>query len=156
MTNIAALIGPAIAGALVATIGAADALYVDSASYVLSALGLVLLRRSSPFESRPPRPATSTRHDIAEGMRFVWRHRVLRSLTLVGFGNSFANGGVVGLVVVFGARALHLHTGDGRVAWLFVAVTAGGLAASLSVTRIARRLRIGVITLGGLTGGLVT
>ena len=45
---------------------------------------------------------------MREGLRFLWGHRLVRTLTLLGFGISFTGGAVTGLTVVYGVQALGL------------------------------------------------
>jgi MFS family permease len=75
------IVGPAIAGVLVATIGAAATIAIDAASFAVSAASLSLVRRTL----RAERPAEMPRilFDIKEGIGFVWRHLVLR--TMIGY-----------------------------------------------------------------------
>jgi len=75
------LIGAPIGGVLVATVGATNALWLNSASFLVSA-ALVAI-----FVPRPPKPATPDEpgHFLAEltdGLRFIWSQRLLRALTL--------------------------------------------------------------------------
>jgi MFS family permease len=75
------IVGPAIAGVLVATVGAAATIAIDAASFAVSAASLSLVRRTL----RAERPAEMPRIlvDIKEGIGFVWRHLVLR--TMIGY-----------------------------------------------------------------------
>ncbi|HEV2006802.1 MAG TPA: MFS transporter [Candidatus Limnocylindrales bacterium] len=70
------IVGPAIAGLLVGRIGAAPTLAIDAVSFGVSALSLALIRR--PLRRSERQPGTALRHEIAEGVRFVVRHPVLR------------------------------------------------------------------------------
>ena len=72
------IIGPAIAGLLVGRIGAAPTLAIDAASFAASALSLLLIRR--PLRSSTRRPGTSLVHEMAEGVRYITHHRVLRDV----------------------------------------------------------------------------
>lgn len=75
------IVGPAIAGILVAWIGAAPTLVVDAASFAVSAVSLTLVRR--PLRRAERRPPMSLRHEMAEGVRFILGHPVMRDL--IGF-----------------------------------------------------------------------
>lgn len=70
------IVGPAVAGVLVATIGAAETIALDAASFALSVVSLLFVRRAL----RAERPAEMPRiaSDIAEGIRFVRGHSLLR------------------------------------------------------------------------------
>lgn len=78
-------IGPPIGG-LIAGISAAAALGGSAGAYVLAAVVLALI--SGSFRPERTGPATRLRHDIAEGARYLNRHRLLRTLAiLVGISN---------------------------------------------------------------------
>jgi MFS family permease len=150
--------GPAVAGVLVATVGPAPALWADSASYLVSAVVLASIRRSfqhrpDPGDDPPPQRARF-RRDIAEGLRFLWRHPLVRPLTLTGFGNSLTGGAVIGLLVVYGVQALGLDRGDGRLGLLYTAGAAGSLVASLLLPRLGRRVGPTRLTPAALTTNL--
>ncbi len=67
------ILGPALAGILIAFIGAGPTLALDAASFLVSAASIVLIRR--PLRS-PAGPAaeTSLRGQMAEGLSFAWGH----------------------------------------------------------------------------------
>ncbi len=80
-SSLAEIGGPGLGGGLVQAIGGPLAILVDAASFVVSAISLLLIRRPEP--PRPPRTlATPIRLEIVEGLRLVLRHRVLVPLTL--------------------------------------------------------------------------
>ncbi len=80
-SSLAEIGGPGLGGGLVQAIGGPLAILVDAASFLVSAISLLLIRRPEP--PRPPRPsATPIRLEIVEGLRLVLRHRVLVPLTL--------------------------------------------------------------------------
>ncbi|GAB3553330.1 MFS transporter [Arthrobacter tumbae] len=70
--------GGAVAGAVVALISAPFALLIDALSYLLS--GLVLLTIPSHGTAKPS--TTTVRTRIAEGLRWIYGHRMLRPLAL--------------------------------------------------------------------------
>ena len=74
------IIGPALAGALSATIGPGRTLAIDAVSFGLSGLALAAVRRDlrAPID----RPRTSIVADIREGIEFILRHPLLRSMIL--------------------------------------------------------------------------
>ncbi len=82
------IIGPAAGGALAATIGSALAIGIQGVTYTLSATLLLLIRRDmSANRSGPARTGSIVRKtldDIGEGLRYLWAHRLVRSLTLLG------------------------------------------------------------------------
>src|SRR5215204_2173374 len=72
-----ALLGPSLAGILIAVIGAANVLYVDAVTYFISFLILVTL-----VPKRPPVEATEESGGVLAGIRFLFRDRLLRILTV--------------------------------------------------------------------------
>jgi MFS family permease len=72
------IIGPAIAGLLVGRIGAPPTLAIDAGSFAVSALSLTLISHPLRRSDRPVR--TSLVHEMAEGVRFLAHHPVLRDV----------------------------------------------------------------------------
>lgn len=148
---------PAAAGVLVVAVGAAFALGVDAAAYLLGAAMLWAI--PGTFQT----PQATTRKDgvggitrglvadIREGVTFAWRHPVIRPLTLLGVGNSLTSGGVTALLVVIGVRHLGLAEQDARLGLVWTAVALGGLGGALILPPVTRRLPIGWITIGSLS-----
>lgn len=79
--SIAFILGPAIAGLLVAVIGPGLTLALDAASFAISSLGLFLIKRE--LKAPADRPPSRVIDDIREGIEFVARHRVLRAVILM-------------------------------------------------------------------------
>jgi len=75
------IVGPALAGFLVTVIGPGETLAVDAASFAISSLGLFFIGR----ELKAPADRTPSRmvDDIREGVAYVARHPVLRSVILL-------------------------------------------------------------------------
>lgn len=159
---------PAVAGVLIAAVGPALALGADAVSYLLAAV--LLWRIPGSLQGVPRSPDRSdgddtpvaalsgmrrTATDIREGLEFLWGHDVVRSLSLLGFGNSVTGGAVTGLLVVYGVQTLGLSTSDARIGALYSAAAAGGLVASMLLPRLSRTIPIGWITIGALTANPV-
>jgi MFS family permease len=69
------LVGPAIGGVLIATVGISTCFFVNAASFLAVIGALLALRRSQMH----PRLATERhRGQLREGLRYVWRHADLR------------------------------------------------------------------------------
>lgn len=92
----ATLVGAPIGGALILLIGTQNVLLIDAASFLVSAL-LITLRTPAMTYSEAEAAATrvSTRRwrayrdDLLEGVRFVWRDRLARSIVLTRDGDQF-------------------------------------------------------------------
>lgn len=69
------VIGPAVAGVLIATVGIATCFLVDGLSYVAVLLALAAMR---PAELHPQQRTTRTRGHLVAGLRYVWATDQLR------------------------------------------------------------------------------
>jgi MFS family permease len=93
VARLGSVLGPFLAGALIAGIGAANVLFVDAATFCVSAL-LVAVGVPRSLDAREPQPARSdTRQylsELAEGLRFVRSTSFLLWMILVAtVGNLF-------------------------------------------------------------------
>ncbi|WP_422774758.1 MFS transporter [Plantactinospora sp. WMMC1484] len=152
----AGVVGPVLAGLLSGAVGPAAALAVDAGTFALSALGLFFVRLRVPAGSSSA-PATraglAPRSDLLVGVRFLWRHPVLRTLTIL---LSFLTFLTIGLTDVFIYHVKHeLGRSDSAVGHVLAAAAGGTIAAALLVAPARRRLGfgpcwIGAYALGGL------
>ena len=140
----AALIGgPALGGVLISVIGPARTLLVDSVSFLVSAATIGRLRRPEPRSQ--PRTRQALRAELTAGMRYLWRHRLLRRMmigntlmswkiafttpveilfllrelaaTPLQYGLAFGMPGAGGLLGVLCVRRLVTRFGPHRVMW---------------------------------------
>jgi MFS family permease len=141
-----ALIGPALAGVLIAVIGATNVLYIDAATFLFAFLTLFLF-----VPQRPPLPATES-GGLFAGVRYVLRDRLLASLGLTalllnGFGQMLA----AGLPVL----AYEEFDGSSRIAGLFFAsFGAGAVVGSVIALKAVARfdpIRLGAAAFVALT-----
>ena len=81
--GMAFLVGPGVGGVLIATVGAVGTLWVTAGGFALSLVMVVLVRLPGADTPLPhDRPAGIWRGTL-EGLAFVWRDRLLRSIALV-------------------------------------------------------------------------
>lgn len=80
--NGARIVGPALAGLVIAKIGIAPTLYLNALSFVAVIIGLV---RMDPrqFLAAPPRSEAPMRQRLAEGFRYVWQTPTVLLIMLV-------------------------------------------------------------------------
>ena len=69
------VIGPAVAGALIATVGIATCFLIDGLSYAAVLVALAAMR---PSEMHPQRRTTRERGHLLAGLRYVWSTDALR------------------------------------------------------------------------------
>lgn len=167
MFNGARVIGPAIAGILVAKIGEGWCFAANSISYVAVIVGLLLMHVHSPARVSKHSPM----EDIVEGFRWVNQTRIIRALLLlIGlvslvampytvlmpvFADRILHGGARGLGILmgatgvgalFGALTLAAKTGvKGLGRW--VAFSCAGLGISLFCFSFSRSLWLSVALL---------
>jgi MFS family permease len=148
--------GPALAGLLLVLTAPATAVTANAACCLLSAL--LLLCVPAAFQStRDSMPAPGPlRGDVLDGLRYLWRHPLIRTMTLLASGLSLTTGTVLGLLVVYATEGLHLAARDPRIGLLFTAIAVGGLVASATAPTLARRDSAGRWMLLALAANLVT
>jgi hypothetical protein len=145
------ILGPAVAGILSTLIGPGPTLAIDAVSFLLSALGLVFVRR----QILPPtdRPASHILTDIREGIDFIVHHPTLRSA--IGFWGviQITSAPLVAAVTVYITRDLAFE--DWVLGLLLAAYGAGTVVGALVISR-RRRGSAGPVLLGGnLARGLI-
>jgi MFS family permease len=130
-------VGPPLGGLLVAA-GIAAAFATPAALWA-AAVGVLLLLRGG--FAVPRREPTTLRADVAEGLRYLWRHRLLRTLaTMTGLFN-FATNATFAVFVLYAVgpdSAMRLT--EAAFGVLFATIAAGSLVGSLLAEPIIRRL----------------
>jgi MFS family permease len=130
-------VGPPLAGMLVA-VGAALAFAAPTALWLVAAAALLLVRGS--FRSVRGR-RTTLRADIAEGLRFLWRQRILRTFTVMVGTFNLASNAAFAVLVLYAVGPSSAMGLSGRAFGLLLAtVAAGSIAGSLVAQRIERLL----------------
>lgn len=119
--TIAGTVGPALGGLLLKLIGAAWLFVFDAVINVIAALLQSRIRVEEPQPASRP-PGRHVGHDIAEGMRFTYRHPTLRPLAMAVHVWFLANSIVTTTFGVYVLRDL------GLPAWAFgITLAAGGV-----------------------------
>lgn len=140
------LLGPAVAGVMIAVLGLASAYIANGLSYIAVIASLLLLR----LPKRPPRPAMqqSAAQAAKEGIVHVWRSPLLRSLMgLSGATTLFIFPCLAVLSPAFVREAL--HQGPGTNAAMFAASGAASLAGAFGLLWVPGNRR-GIVMLGSI------
>jgi MFS family permease len=167
MFNGARVIGPAIAGILVAKIGEGWCFFANAVSYIAVIIGLLMMRVPNPARASMASPF----EHMMEGFRFVERTAPIRALllllgvvSLVGmpyvvlmpiFADQILHGGARGLGILMGATGVGALLGALTLAFRegvkglgrWVAWCCAGFGASLVVFAISHTFWISVILL---------
>jgi MFS family permease len=137
--NAARMIGPAIAGGLIAGIGSGWVFLLNAMSFLAVLVSLSLLRLQPP---KPGHRAVRARGSFVEGFRYVWRRPdlkvILFMLFLVGtFGLNFP-------IFISTMAVKVFHAGAGQYGLLTSMMAAGSVTGALGV---ATRRKTGISTL---------
>ena len=112
---------------------------VDAASFAIAAfLVFTLHTRDQTATGQPQRPATRLRGDIAEGLRWLMRHRLLRGLAFAASLSLLGMQMTAAIFVLFAQDLLHLS--DKWYGALIAIGAVGAVAGGLVAERLTRRL----------------
>lgn len=142
-------VGPPLGGLLVAT-GVVVAFMAPAALWV-AAFGVLLLVRGQFRVVREHR--TTLRADVAEGLRFLWHHRLLRTLAAMTGTYNLATNATFAVFVLYAVGPMGLS--GPAFGLLFSALAAGGLVGALVADRVERRLGRSRTLAIGLIGGVL-
>ena len=145
IVNGARVIGPAVAGLVMAHVGMSLCFLLNGLSFLAVIASLLLMRL--PKFIAPAQPASAGRH-MLEGFAYVAQHRRVRILLLL-----FAMVGIFGwsYSVLLPAYATDiLHVGERGYAALLSANGLGALIGALTVATYGNRVRPRLMILGGL------
>lgn len=131
--------GPGLAGLLVRGIGAAPALLVDAASFLVSAVTVARALPAGRSEHTPPREPML--QAIKAGLAVVWRQPVLRALVSQAAIWNAVNGATNALIVLYALEVLDLDAGG--IGVLFMIGGAGAVLGAATVPVLLRRFAFG-------------
>lgn len=144
----AQLAGPSLGGLLVQAVGGVTSILADTVSYVISATLLGSLPGSAADDTHRPAGQPAWRL-IADGLRFVLRHRIMRPATVNVTIINFTAGAFMALTPIFLVRTLGAR--PVVVGFLYASEGVGALMGALVTPRLSRRLG----TAGALRTGTI-
>ncbi len=139
--NTSRVLGPSIAGFLIAAAGVAACFFLNALSYLALLFAIVKVK----FPPREHRETTTFRHELAEGFRYVWTHRPILLLVMV-----------VAMVSMFGLPYLImmpafardvLHVGPTGLGYLVASAGAGALLGGIHLAMWKPHRRRGPLVL---------
>lgn len=131
LLNASRVVGPALAGVLIAASGEAACFWLNAASYAAMLAGLALI---TARPAAPAAPGSALAH-IREGLSYAWRDAERRSLLALLAAVSFAGMPLFSILPAFTEGAL--KAGPRGMGWLMGAVGLGAFAASVLLARRA-------------------
>jgi MFS family permease len=160
--SLSGLIGPGIAGLLIAVVGAPFVVGLDALTYFIFVGCLLAMREGGRTGEAPPThgleaadvPAPSTSRGLGPAIRFIFSAPAIVAITLFYMSVNIA-GGIVTVVVPLYVRDV-LHAGPETFGLLLSVLTAGDLAGLLIVGAVNWRWPLGrSIAWALFTSGLV-
>jgi H+ antiporter protein len=133
--NLAYIVGPGIGGLLIATMGGVNTMWVTAAAFVLSIGAIAALRLEGA--GRPDRSQLPERvwTGVTEGLGFVWRTPVLRTLAVV---DLIATGLYMPMESVLFPKYFTDRDEPAQLGWVLMALSIGGLVGALGYAALSR------------------
>lgn len=128
MVNMARLIGPSIAGLLIAATNEGWCFFIDGVSYIAVIVSLLMMRLHTQAQRRK---ATSTFVELKEGWTYVSQFLPIRTILLLFAVISLMGMPFVVLMPIFAASVL--HGGPHTLGFLMGAMGVGALVSALSL-----------------------
>lgn len=149
MFNMARIVGPAVAGIVIAAVGEAWCFAINAVSYVAVLASLLMMQMA-----RYVRPAERARPlaDLIEGFRFVRNSREIRTALLAMALTSFAGGPYMTLMPVFAERVL--GAGPDGYGLLMTTIGAGAFCGAFALSYVARDAMRAVPSVAAIAFGL--
>lgn len=142
--NITRIIGPTLAGVMIATLGPGENFYIQSAAYLGVAAMVLQLQLPEIPKSRP----ASVTSNLREGASYVWHHPTLRTQMTLALVPVVIALPYTALMPVFAKDVL--HQGPGGFGLLMAAPGLGAVATTLTLASLRNVERKGRLLLGAV------
>ncbi len=144
------ILGPALGGLLVTTMGEMACFVIDAVSFVVSAalLARISVERPAAVERRG---VGAVLHDLGEGLRFLWQHAALRFVAIAIMTATFAIGFFDALIAPYVRDVLREEANV--FGYMMSAIGLGTVAGSLAIGKFTQhwsRVLLVVIGIFGL------
>jgi MFS family permease len=147
MVNMARLIGPSLAGLVIAATNEGWCFFIDGVSYIAVIASLLMMQLNLPALRRA---ATSTFHEMKEGWSYVSGFLPIRTILMLFALVSLMGMPFVVLMPIFAAKVL--HGGPHTLGFLMGAMGVGALISALSLA--ARKSVRGLIRMIPIAAGV--
>lgn len=152
--NIISLLGPLGAGGIVALFGALNALYIDAASFLISALLVALIKTPKSVAERP-KDSSTLFESLRAGAVFAWMNPIVRYGCILFFVSNFGLTLYLGNLMFFLVDTLQLT--PAQVGTSLALAGLGALLGSLCALYVAKRFAAGRVIIGcTVLAGLAT
>lgn len=128
--NLGFIVGPALGGLGIALMGAQNVLYVDAATFFISAVCLIGIRMGSSVPAAASLAQANLVQDMMAGFRFIFlEHRTLLVLVVISALYHLGVSAFIFLLPVYTKE--HLQVGPVQLGWLWSALGLGMLLTSV-------------------------
>lgn len=145
MFQVAAVIGPALGGVVIAQLGVAWAYAINAVSFFVVIGALLMMRDIEGDQDKGTGRAAFTLTAALEGLTFVFRAPLLRSTMLLDFFATFFSSATA-LLPIYAQDILRV--GANGYGWLYAAPAAGAILASGAMVRFVDNIHRRGIVLG--------
>jgi MFS family permease len=142
----ASIIGPLLAGVLVALVPFSTLLLFDALSFLVSSFSLALIKIS--FNKGEKRAPTSIRSDVAEGLRYVFSNPVLRNISIMMALVNFVGTTTYAQLILF--AKVRLQASDFQASLMYSAGSLGVVLLALAAGPLRKRWSFSTVALGAL------
>jgi MFS family permease len=133
--------GPAIVGGLLSIVKAPALLVADSLTFLVSTISLSAIRdREVP---KPKEERKKLRHEIAEGLKFVWNNKIIRAVSFTTSTSNLFSTAQATLVPLVILRDLHISPAVFGVIESIAAV--GGLLGAVTAAKLSKAIGEGQV-----------
>ena len=145
------IVGPAVGGLLIATLGFNWNFFIEAAAYVI--IVLVYLPMKLPYREERSAKNVSILTSMREGLSYVMKEKTILQLILMAVIPNLVFQPLVFVLPIFTTEVLGRGADAGGI--LAAAVGAGGIVAAIIIASKGFIFRRGLVTLAGLIGGCV-
>lgn len=142
--GLSAVVGPPMGGFLYSAVSRAAPFLIDGVSYLLSAASLLAIR--TPFQAEPATPLGSLVAETRTGIRWLWRHPVVRFVALYSAAGDFLFAGVDLVLIVVAQQ--EMHAAPTAIGFIFTIAAVGGILGALVAPRVQRQVGVGRVITG--------
>ena len=144
IVNLAFMVGPGIGGLMIATVGGINTMWVTAGAFGMSILAIAALRLEGVGKPQQGTRPEGMLSGIAEGLRFVWSLRVMRTLALIDLV-------VTALYLPMESVLFPKYFSDrhqpAQLGWVLMALSLGGLVGALGYGALSKHAPRRVIVL---------
>ncbi|WP_176544847.1 MFS transporter [Bacillus pseudomycoides] len=143
--QIASLVGPALAGIIIAIIGGFNALWVNVLSYIATLIAVLMLpkfKKTKPVD-KSGNLLQKIGREMKEGFKWLMNDRLNLALSLQAMVGNFGASAILGALMYYLLSTLHLTSEQSGFNYTLIGV--GGLVGSIIVVPLEKRFRRGIL-----------